>query len=222
MTMVGPSPVRVVVVEDDRRFRSTLQTLFESAPEFALVDAFESAVELLERIEHTREPPPWDLVVMDIDLPDMSGIEATRRLKAVAPELPVVNLTVFDVPSTILQAIQAGADGYLLKSTPVDEVIEQLLAVTNGGSSLTPIVARTILELMRAPKKVPVGDVPVLSEREQETLSDMARGLGCKQIAAERNLSVHTVRTYVRRVYEKLQVGTSAEAVARAIRAGLV
>jgi len=142
-------------------------------------------------------------------------------MKAVAPTLPIVNLTVFDEPSTILLAICAGSDGYLLKSTPADELLDQLLAVTRGGSPLTPNVARTILEIVRS---TPHGPVPhaALSDREQEVLRDLARGLVCKQIAADRGISLHTVRTYVRRIYEKLQVATIAEAVATAIRSGLV
>ena len=214
-------PVRVVVVEDNPAYRSTLQALFESTPEFEFVAGFERAAPALARMEQRADPPPWDLVVMDIDLPDISGVEATRRLKAVAPALSIVNLTVFDEPSTILLAICAGSDGYLLKSTPADELLDQLLSVTRGGSPLTPNVARTILELVRS---TPHGPAPhaALSEREQEVLRDLARGLVCKQIAADRGISLHTVRTYVRRIYEKLQVATIAQAVATAIRAGLV
>src|SRR4030095_16814022 len=151
------APVRVVVVEDNPAYRSTLQALFESTPEFEFVAGFERAAPALARVEQNTDPPPWDLVVMDIDLPDISGVEATRRLKAVAPALSIVNLTVFDEPSTILLAICAGSDGYLLKSTPADELLDQLLAVTRGGSPLTPNVARTILELLRS---TPHGPAP--------------------------------------------------------------
>jgi DNA-binding NarL/FixJ family response regulator len=178
---------------------------------------------MLERLERSRgSGPTWDLVVMDIDLPDMSGIEATRHLKAAAPGVSVVNLTVFDEPATILQAICAGADGYLLKSTPAEELIEQLLGVTQGGSPLTPGVARTLLEMVRARPSQPKVPALGLSDREQEVLRDLARGLVCKQIADAHGLSVHTVRTYVRRIYEKLQVETIAEAVAVAARSGLL
>lgn len=220
--------VRVVVVEDDRWYRSTLRTLFESEPAFAFVAAFDSALAMLEQVEAHRERgegPPWDLVVMDIDLPQLNGIDATRQLRAAAPGISVVNLTVFDEPATILSAICAGADGYLLKSTPAGELVDQLLAVTSGGSPLTPGVARTLLELVRAqPVQVvsPPKLVLRLSEREQDVLKDLARGLQCKQIAAARGISLHTVRTYVRRIYEKLQVDTMAEAVAVAIRTRLV
>jgi DNA-binding NarL/FixJ family response regulator len=225
--MEHPSPVRVVVVEDDRWYRTTLRTLFESEPAFAFVEAFHGPLPMLEQVEVHRaagRKPPWDLVVMDIDLPEMSGIDATRHLRAAAPGIPVVNLTVFDEPATILAAICAGADGYLLKSTPADALVDQLLAVTSGGSPLTPGVARTLVELVRGgPARAARPKVPLpLSDREQEVLEDLARGLQCKQIAAARGLSLHTVRTYVRRIYEKLRVDTMAEAVAVAVRSGLV
>jgi DNA-binding NarL/FixJ family response regulator len=215
------APIRVVVVEDNAAYRSTLQALFESTPEFEFVAGFERAAPALARIEQHDGAPPWDLVVMDIDLPEMSGVEATRRVKSAVPGLSVVNLTVFDDSATILLAICAGSDGYLLKSTSADELLEQLLGVTRGGSPLTPNVARTILELVRSSPHSAT-PAPALSEREQEVLRDLARGLVCKQIAADRGISLHTVRTYVRRIYEKLQVATIAEAVATAVRAGLV
>lgn len=215
----GPmdQPVRVVVVEDDRWYRSTLAALLAAEPRFALAAAFDAPADLLREAE--QGPPAWDLVLMDIDLPGMSGIDATRRLKRLVPGLLVVNLTVFDEPATILQAICAGADGYLLKRTPADELLEQLDAVSRGGSPLTPGVARTVLELLRATPRAP--EPLGLSEREQEVLRDLARGLVCKQIADARGISLHTVRTYVRRIYEKLRVDTIAEAVAVAVRSGL-
>ncbi|MEQ1565203.1 MAG: response regulator transcription factor [Myxococcota bacterium] len=224
--MEPEAAVRVVVVEDDRRYRASLEILFEAEPAFALAGTFEDALSLLERAEQHRERgerPPWDLVLMDIDLPELDGIEATRRVKSAVPGVAVVNVTVFDEPGTILRAICAGADGYLLKSTPPDEIVEQVLAVTRGGSPLTPGVARTLLALVRAAPEAAPAPVPIrVSDREREVLQDLARGLVCKQIADVRGISLHTVRTYVRRIYEKLQVETIGEAVAVAVRAGIV
>ncbi|MEQ1505046.1 MAG: response regulator transcription factor [Myxococcota bacterium] len=212
-------PIRTAIVEDDRRYRAALAALLEATPGFTLTAEHGAAGPLLAELG--PDGAPWDLVIMDIHLPDTSGIEATRTLKRAAPAVTVVNLTVFDEPSTILAAICAGADGYLLKSTPFDEVLEALLAVTSGGSALTPAVARTVLSLVRqGPAQAPIDHG--LSDRELDVLRDLARGQLCKQIAAERALSIHTVRTYVRRIYIKLQVGTLAEAVAAAYRAGLL
>lgn len=223
----GRAPIRTVVVEDDRRYRASLCTLVESEPGLALAGAFEDPVSLLDEAEAYRdrgERPPWDVVLMDIDLPRMDGIEGTRHLKVAVPGVAVVNLTVFDEPATVLRAICAGADGYLLKRTPPDELVEQVVAVTQGGSPLTPTVARTLLGFVRTePKAAAAPVVPLgLSDREREVLQDLARGLVCKQIADERGISIHTVRTYLRRIYEKLRVDTIAEAVAVAIRSGLV
>ncbi|MEQ1572121.1 MAG: response regulator transcription factor [Myxococcota bacterium] len=220
MTEPLDGPIRTVVVEDDRRYRTALCSVLESTPEFALAAEFDAAGPMLEVARGAR--PPWDLVILDIHLPDQSGIAATRALKRAVPGLPVVNLTVFDEPSTILEAIHAGADGYLLKSTPLDDMLDGLIGVIRGGSALTPAVARTVLSLVRGASPQPKASAGVLSDREQQVLRDLARGLQCKQIASDHGLSIHTVRTYVRRIYEKLQVGTLAEAVAAAIQSGIL
>jgi DNA-binding NarL/FixJ family response regulator len=156
----------------------------------------------------------------------MSGIEATRRLKAAAPEVAVVVLTVFEEPATILQAICAGADGYLLKRTPADELLSQLRAVVAGGSPLTSEVARKVLGLLRSSVPAPPpSHAPTrlqLTDREHDVLKGLVQGMSYKQIADEAGISLDTVRTHIRSVYRKLQVHSVAEAVSRAIREGLV
>ena len=218
--------VRTVIVEDDRDYRSALRAILDHEPPFRCAAEYDLAAPVLRALDGPR--PPWDLMLMDLHLPDGSGIDATRAIKRAIPDLPVVVVTVFDEPATILAAICAGADGYLLKSTPLEEMIELLSGVMHGGSSLTPDVARTVLALVReatlspaTPQSEPYLSL-VLSERERDVLKDLARGLQCKQIAADLEISINTVRTYVRRIYEKLHVGTLPEAVAAAIRAGLM
>jgi len=236
--------LQIAVVEDDPHYRGSLETLLEMEPGFALAGSYGSAREFLASLRGspTDGEVPWDVVLMDIDLPGMSGIEATRELKRRNVEAPVVILTAFEDPDKILSAIRAGADGYLVKRAGLTEVIEQLRSVAGGGSPMTPTVARSVLGLLREP--VPgasragaadpsvhassVGDAAApdesgasLSERELAVLTALVNGRSYKQIAADLDLSTHTIRTYIRRVYGKLRVHSATEAVARALRGRL-
>jgi DNA-binding NarL/FixJ family response regulator len=221
--------IHVAVVEDDPRYRESLTTLLSHVPGFALSGTFAAPQPALAEVDAATRlgrQVPWSLVLMDVELPGMSGIEATRKLKAAAPEVAVVVLTVFEEPATILQAICAGADGYLLKRTPADELLAQLRAVVAGGSPLTSEVARKVLGLLRANAPAPIPALAPtrlqLTDREHEVLKGLVQGMSYKQIADGIGISLDTVRTHIRSVYRKLQVHSVAEAVVRAIREGLV
>jgi DNA-binding NarL/FixJ family response regulator len=216
--------LRVTVVEDDDHYRGSLEILLALEPGFELAGSHAEASSLVTHVTclPLGAPVPWDLTLMDIDLPGMSGIDATRAIKAARPDTKVVMLTAFEDPGKILAAIRAGADGYLLKRAGVTEVIEQLRVVAGGGAPMTPGIARSVLDLLRegpAPKKAPPGFE--LSERERSVLAALVRGLAYKQAAAELDVSIDTVRTYIRRIYTKLQVHSATEAVARALRENL-
>ncbi|HSE17590.1 MAG TPA: response regulator transcription factor [Pyrinomonadaceae bacterium] len=226
--------LNVVILEDDPRYRHSLEMLFGNTPGFRLGASFGSAHAMLEELE-TREragrDPSWQLALVDIELPGMNGIEATRRLKKHLSALTVVMLTVFEDPTIILEAITAGADGYLLKKTSAPELLSQLKAIASGGSPLTPDVARTVLSLLRerTPKRISGqffrNASPTklqLTEREHAVLQALVKGLSYKQVGLQLNISIDTVRTHIRAVYRKLQVHSVAEAVARAIREKLV
>ena len=181
----------------------------------------------LENAQRAGQEPSWQLALVDIELPGMNGIEATRRLRKELPALTVVMLTVFEDPTIILEAITAGADGYLLKKTPAPELVSQLKAIASGGSPLTPDVARTVLSLLRenTPKRIAgkffnTGSPTKLdlTEREHAVLQGLVKGLSYKQTALQLDISIDTVRTHIRAVYRKLQVHSVSEAVARAIR----
>jgi DNA-binding NarL/FixJ family response regulator len=224
----------VVIIEDDPRYRHSLETLFTNTPGFRLGASFGSAYAMLQELENCERAGRdsfWQLGVVDIELPGMNGIEATRRLKRHLPSLTVVMLTVFEDPTIILEAITAGADGYLLKKTSATELLSQLKVIASGGSPLTPDVSRTVLSQLRehTPKGIAgklfntAGPTKLdLTEREHAVLQSLVKGLSYKQTGAQLNISIDTVRTHIRAVYRKLQVHSVAEAVARAIREKLV
>lgn len=221
--------IRVVAIEDDPRYRASLEMLLGYSGDFEVVGAFESAEAALAELEgrvQRGEEPGWDLVLMDLDLPRIGGVECTERIKALAPEITVVVLTVFEERTAVLDAICAGADGYLLKHTPGDQLLVQLRAVAAGGSPLSAGVARTVLDLVR---RLDAGDrkgdgatKTDLSERELEVLRCLVRGLAYKQVADQLGISIHTVRNHIRNIYGKLRVRNVAGAVSRAIREGLI
>ena len=214
--MSATRTLRVVIVEDDARFRGSLEMLLGHAPGLRLAQSFDRAETLLEQAVRTP-PPGWDLVLMDVNVPGAGGIEATRALKRLLPGVPVVALTVFEEPRLILEAICAGADGYLLKRTPPAQLLEQIQLVCSGGAPLTPGVARTVLELVLEPHAPVPSDIG-LSERERDVLRGLVHGLAYEQVAERLGISIDSVRTHVRSVYRKLQVHGVAEAVGRALR----
>lgn len=228
---VRAGTIRVAAVEDDARYRASLDALFRHAPDFTLVGSFAAPAAAIEHLENHGDTPaasPWDLVLMDLQMPGMSGVECTRRIKARLPDARIVVLTVFEERDTILEAICAGADGYLLKRTSPDELIHQLRIVIAGGSPLSAGVARTVLDLVRhvnRDRSIPRGSGAQsvdLTPRETEVLRCLVHGLSYKAVAAELDISIDTVRSHIRAVYGKLQVHSVAEAVSRALREGLV
>jgi DNA-binding NarL/FixJ family response regulator len=213
--------VRVVVVEDDPDYRAGLELLFEHAPGHAMAAVFPDAADAVAAAER-GDAASWDLVLMDLEMPRMDGITATTRLRAIAPELAIVVVTVFEDPPTVVRAICAGADGYLLKRTPHDELLIQLGHVLAGGSPLSAAVARTVLGALRAATPHLPARAPALAPREQEVLARLVAGRSYKQVAADLDIGIDTVRTYVRSLYKKLRVNSVAQAVSRALREGLV
>lgn len=230
MTMAAG--LRVAIIEDNARFRSTLERFVSQLPDFAVAESYGQAERAIADLEHAISAggaPPWDLALMDLELPRVSGIEATRRIKAIAPAILVVVLTVFEDPATILEAISAGADGYLVKRATAPELRSQLAAIVRDGAPLTPGVARTLLTFVRetagSPGARPAEPAPSrldLTEREQDVLRCIVRGRSYQQAADELGIAFETVRTHVRHLYRKLQVHTVAEAVALAIRKKLI
>ncbi|HKI94889.1 MAG TPA: response regulator transcription factor [Gemmatimonadales bacterium] len=215
---------RVAVVEDDARYRGSLETLLRHTDGFEVVGVYPTGEAIVQALE---DAPAWDLVLMDVELPGIDGIECTRRIKARHPGSRVVVLTVFEESATILEAICAGADGYLVKRTAPARLVLALREVLDGGSPLSAGVAGTVLALLRqeAAGKGPWREGATrlgLTAREQDVLRCLVEGMPYKTVAGHLGISLDTVRSHVRGVYAKLQVHSVAEAVSRAIRERLV
>jgi DNA-binding NarL/FixJ family response regulator len=211
---------RVIVFEDDPMYRASLVLTLGALPRFRVIGEHASPHGPIQALER-GVPLAADLALMDLEMPDLDGIAATRRLKAAAGSVKVVVLTAFEDPQRILQAICAGADGYVLKRVTHGELAEHLHGILDGGAPLSSGVARTVLDLLRDRKVARYAGRP-LSPREHDVLAGFVAGKAYKTIAADLDITIDTVRTYVRTLYKKLQVNSVAAAVSRALRDGIV
>ena len=206
-------PITVSIVEDNEQLRGTLARVISRADGFRCLSQYGDAETALEGLPKDRPA----VVLMDINLPGMNGVECVRRLKQVAPDTLIVMLTVYEDTENIFNALAAGAAGYLLKRTKSAELLEALREVHRGGSPMTTHIARKVTQSFQRPS---VASQPTenLSEREQEVLDCLSQGFLYKEIAEKLGISYETVHTYIRRIYEKLQVRTRTEAVAKFLK----
>lgn len=209
--------IRVLVYEDNRDLREGMTFLLQATPQLELAGAFADCRDLRTQIPALRP----DVVLMDIDMPGLTGIEATPLVKALHPSAQVLMLTVFEDEDKIFQAIRNGASGYLLKRTPPGEIIQAIFDVNQGGSPMTASVARKVLHYFQEPALVTSHDYQ-LSPRELDILKGLVKGHSYKLIADELFISIDTVRSHIRHIYEKLQVNSKTEAVLKAIREKLI
>jgi DNA-binding NarL/FixJ family response regulator len=203
------SPLRVALVEDQCDTRESWSRLISSLPDFTCICTCASAEEAL-RVIPIEKP---DVILMDVFLPRMSGIECTSRLKAILPGTPIVMLTASDEDEILFLALESGADGYLLKRTKPMELRAALLDVLNGGAPMTSEIARHVVASFR--RKGGAADPSVLlTTREEETLVLLTKGFANKEIADHLSLSIETVRSHLKNIYTKMHVRSRAEAVA--------
>jgi DNA-binding NarL/FixJ family response regulator len=210
-------PLRVAIVEDQREIREGLAALVGGTPGFECTGAFRSVEDAL------RELPsrPAQVLLLDVGLPGMSGIEGIPLLKARCPGLAILMLTVYNDDDRIIQAVCAGACGYLLKKTPPAKLLECLREVAEGGAPMSPEVARRIVHLFRE-YRPPEKAEQELTPHETRLLKLLVDGHNYKTAAAEIGVTVHGISFHMRRIYEKLEVHSKSEAVAKALRQGLV
>jgi DNA-binding NarL/FixJ family response regulator len=208
-------PVSISIVEDNDQLRGTLAKVIGRTEGFRCVSDYANAEDALANLPNVRP----DVVLMDINLPGLSGVECVRKLKALLPQTQVMMLTVYEDTENIFKALAAGANGYLLKRTPTKELIAAIHEVQRGGSPMTTHIARLVVQSFQKPAAAAAqsADAPAaeLSEREQQVLDLLVQGLIYKEIAEKLNIGYETVHTYIRRIYEKLQVRTRTEAVAK-------
>ncbi|MFC5742989.1 response regulator transcription factor [Dyella tabacisoli] len=222
-------PLRLVTVEDDPRYRQSLTLLIRSLGGFHLAASYSSAVPLLEAARKARSldpAAPWDVVLTDIGLPGVDGVAATRELKSLFPALRVVALTAFEEPATVLAAICAGADGYLLKSASNDELLNQLDLILHHSAPLSAALAGTLMRIVRESQSAPFGTRLLprdlgLTARQLHVLRGLVEGLSYREIGERLEISLDTVRSHIRQIYSALQVHSVAEAVGYALRHGL-
>jgi DNA-binding NarL/FixJ family response regulator len=206
--------VSVWLIEDNRAFRDTVARVLKHVADVECSRHFSNSEDALAALMEGHVP---DVVLLDVELPGMNGIEAVLRIKSISPATRIIMLTVFDDHEKIFKAVCAGASGYLLKTSPLEKIVESIREAYSGGAPMTPRVARSVLEMfssLRPPAQQGYG----LTAREQKILELMTEGLIKKEIADQLSLSYHTVDTHLRNIYAKLHVGTRTAAVAKALK----
>jgi DNA-binding NarL/FixJ family response regulator len=211
--------IYVTIFEDNKDLREGMQQILNASPGFSCVGAYANCNNLLKRL---RENEP-NVILMDIQMPGMSGIEAAAVIRQEFPQLPVLMQTVFEDDAKVFAAICAGANGYILKSTPPIKLLEAVKEVAEGGSPMTPSVAAKVLKMFKDqnPKTNPVENID-LSEREKEILTLLVDGLSYKLIAGKLFISYETVHSHIKKIYQKLHVNSVNEAISKALRNKIV
>lgn len=205
--------IKISIVDDNQKLRESITTFVAGTPGFRCVSSYSSAAEALERLPQDQP----DVVLMDINMPGMDGIDCVARLKSKQPGMQIVMLTVYEDTDKIFRALAAGANGYLLKRASPAKILEAIRDVNAGGSAMTSSIARKVVASFQ--QAAPVAPPKThLSPREQEVLDCLAKGMTYKAIADQLGISIETIRTHLKRIYEKLHVQSRTEAVAKYMR----
>lgn len=201
--------IKVALVEDHEQFRSKLTELVEGADNLVLVGAFQDGAAALKGIP----PVKPDVVVMDIQLPVVDGVECVRKLKALLPETSFLMLTAYEDSDRLFESLKAGAGGYLLKRTSPTQFLQSIQELHDGGSPMTPQIARRVVQFFAGPAKTTGSELDQLTSGQRKCLEELAQGYLYKEIADHLGITVHGVRNYIRKIYEKLHVHSKVEAV---------
>lgn len=216
--------INVAIVEDHDIFRKRLSELLYFYKELKLSLVADSAEDFFDKLERAQEEETPDVVLMDIELPGINGIEATFELKRNHPNIDIIMFTVFEDDERIFDSIQVGATGYLLKDTPIDDVVNAIKEMKEGGSPISPSIARRVFDMMRNQKeKAETDEVPFdLSPAEIKILEQVIEGKTNKEIAEAVFLSPWTVKTHIKNIYKKMHVNSRAAAVRLALKRNIV
>ena len=210
--------IRVVIFEDNNALREGMFSLIDGSDGFTCVGAFPNCRRVLESIGETRP----DVVLMDIEMPGIKGTEAVSLIKANFPHVKVLMQTVFEDDEKIFQSICNGAEGYVLKNTQPAAILEAIKEINTGGAPMTPAIALKVMHLFKENLGKKSANIFNLSAREKEVLKCLVEGMSYKMVAAKCFISIETVRGYIKTIYEKLQVHSKSEVVAKAIRNRIV
>lgn len=200
-------PITVAVVEDDKGIRQSLEWLLKSTPEFQCAAACQSAEEALALLPKTAP----DVILMDINLPNLSGIECTQRIKELLPEVQVVMITVYGDSEKVFNALRAGASGYILKRATPERILQAIREVHAGGVPMSSEIARKVLGTFREPAAAPAEEQN-LSKRERDVLELLSQGCSNKEIADKLSVSIETVTWHLKHIYSKLHVRSRTQA----------
>ena len=213
--------LRIAIFDDNKNIRDSITLLLQTEPDFELVGSFCHVLDCVEDIKSSKP----DVVLMDIEMPGMTGIEAVHRIKKDFPQVQILMQTVFEDDDRVFDSICAGASGYLLKNYLNTKLVDSIRELQYGGSPMSPSIARKVLTKMQSvssvikPEEAPDYH---LTAREKEVLSCLVNGLSYKMIGADLNISYETVRSHVKKIYEKLHVASLTEVVAKAIHQRIV
>jgi len=210
--------IRVAIFEDNRNMREGLYQLINGSPGFTCTGAFPNCDDLERRILSASP----DVIVMDIEMPGMSGIEGVRVIKERFPDIKILMETIFEDDEKIFDSICAGAEGYILKNTAPVEILSAIKEIYEGGSPMTPSIANRVLKMVKNQRVSKAENIFNLTDREKEILSCLVEGMSYKLIADECGISIDTVNVHIKNIYKKLQVHSKSEAVAKAIKGKIV
>ncbi|GAC1588220.1 MAG: response regulator transcription factor [Ginsengibacter sp.] len=209
--------ITLVIYEDNPQLREGLTLLLEGEPEFQVLGAFRDASNILQECKVLRP----DIILMDIDMPFVNGLEGLKKIRAVDPGVKILMLTVFDDNKNVFQAISYGANGYILKKTPPEKLIEYIKEAHTGGAPMTSSIASQVLKMFSSIHNDEREDYH-LSQREKQVLQFLVDGYSYKMIASDMYISIDTVRSHIKKIYEKLHVNSKSEAVAKAFKDKIV
>jgi DNA-binding NarL/FixJ family response regulator len=210
--------IRVLLYEDNPQLREGLTMLIEGSEGFTVLASYKNCNNVIEELEAWKP----DVILMDIDMPGVNGIEGLKKIRQQNSDVKILMLTVFDDNKNVFDAIRNGANGYVLKKTPPARLLEFITEAANGGAPMTSSVATQVLKMFSEIQSPSSGEDYNLSDREKEVLQHLVNGYSYKMIAAEMFIAIDTVRSHIKKIYEKLHVNSKSEAVAKAFKDKIV